>query len=80
MDRDGTKDGFDLGLTRAVAEAVRVPVVASGGCGSIAHMAEVLSEGRAAAALAASIFHFGEVRLGDAKAGLRERGIEVRAA
>ena len=80
MDRDGTRDGFDLRLTRAVAEAVKAPVVASGGCGSIDHLAEALTEGRAAAALAASIFHFGEVRLRDAKDGLRERGIEVRAA
>jgi imidazole glycerol-phosphate synthase subunit HisF len=80
MDRDGTKDGFDLGLTRAVAEAVPVPVVASGGCGSVAHMAEVLTEGRASAALAASVFHFGEIRLQEAKVGLRERGIEVRLA
>jgi imidazole glycerol-phosphate synthase subunit HisF len=79
MDRDGTRDGFDVLLTRAVAEAVGVPVVASGGCGSVAHMAEVLTEGRASAALAASIFHFGEIRLREAKAGLRERGIEVRA-
>jgi cyclase len=80
MDRDGTRDGFDLLLTRTVADAVKVPVVASGGCGSVEHMAEVLSEGRASAALAASIFHFGEVRLRDAKAGLLARGIEVRAA
>ena len=80
MDRDGTKDGFDLALTRAVADAVKVPVVASGGCGSVDHIAEVLTEGRAGAALAASVFHFGELRLGDVKAALRERGIEVRAA
>jgi cyclase len=80
MDRDGTRDGFDLRLTRAVADAVKVPVVASGGCGSVEHMAEVLGEGRATAALAASIFHFGELRLRDAKAGLLARGIEVRAA
>jgi cyclase len=80
MDRDGTKDGFDVPLTRAVAGAVKVPVVASGGCGSVDHMAEVLTAGRASAALAASIFHYGEVRLGDAKAALRARGIEVRAA
>jgi cyclase len=78
MDRDGTRDGFDLGLTRAVAEAVCVPVVASGGCGNVAHMAEVLSEGRASAALAASIFHFGEIRIPDAKAQLRDAGIAVR--
>jgi cyclase len=79
MDRDGTKDGFDLALTRAVAEAVRVPVVASGGCGSVAHMAAVLREGGASAALAASIFHFGEVRIPEAKAELKAAGIEVRS-
>jgi cyclase len=78
MDRDGTKDGFDVPLNRAVSEAVRVPVVASGGCGSVAHMAEVLREGKASAALAASVFHFGEIRLPDARAQLRAAGIEVR--
>ena len=78
MDRDGTKDGFDLRLTRAVAEAVPVPVVASGGCGSVEHMAAALTEGRASAALAASVFHFGEIRIPDAKARLRAAGVEVR--
>jgi cyclase len=78
MDRDGTKDGFDVALTRAVADAVNVPVVASGGCGSVAHMAEVLGDGRASAALAASVFHFGEIRLADARSELRARGVEVR--
>jgi cyclase len=78
MDRDGTKDGFDLVLTRAVTDAVRVPVVASGGCGSVAHMAEVLTQGGASAALAASIFHFGEVRLPEARTALRAAGVEVR--
>jgi len=78
MDRDGTKDGFDLELTRAVAEAVRVPVVASGGCGSVDHMAAVLTEGKASAALAASVFHFGEIRLAEAKARLLAAGVEVR--
>ena len=78
MDRDGTRDGFDVELTRAATSAVRVPVVASGGCGSVAHMAEVLSQGGASAALAASLFHFGELRIPDAKARLREAGIEVR--
>jgi len=78
MDRDGTKDGFDLALTRAVADAVRVPVVASGGCGSVAHMAEALSVGRASAALAASVFHFGEIRIPEAKAELLARGVCVR--
>ena len=78
MDRDGTKDGYDLALTRAVAEAVRVPVVASGGCGSVAHMAEVLTAGQASAALAASVFHFGEIRFPEAKAELLARGVCVR--
>src|SRR4029079_1252678 len=66
MDRDGTKDGFDVALNRAVAEAVGVPVIASGGCGSVAHMTEVLTAGKASAALAASVFPFGDIRLGDA--------------
>ncbi|MCU0240840.1 MAG: imidazole glycerol phosphate synthase subunit HisF [Vicinamibacteria bacterium] len=78
MDRDGTKDGFDVALTRAIARAVRVPVIASGGCGLVAHMADVLSAGEASAALAASIFHFGEVRIPDAKRELRAAGIPVR--
>jgi cyclase len=78
MDRDGTRDGYDVPLTRAVADAVNVPVVASGGCGSVAHMAEVLTVGRASAALAASIFHFGEVRIAQAKAELRAADVEVR--
>ena len=78
MDRDGTRDGFDLPLTRAVSEAVNVPVIASGGCGTVEHLAEALTEGRASAALAASIFHFGDVRIGEAKARLASMGIEVR--
>jgi cyclase len=78
MDRDGTKDGFDVPLTRAVADAVRVPVVASGGCGTVAHMAEALTEGRASAVLAASVFHFGEIRIPEAKAELLRAGVEVR--
>ena len=78
MDRDGTKDGFDVPLTRAVADAVRVPVVASGGCGTVAHMAEALTEGHASAALAASVFHFGEIRIPEAKAELLRAGVEVR--
>jgi cyclase len=79
MDRDGTRAGFDVALTRAVSDAVRVPVVASGGCGSVEHMAEVLTDGGASAALAASLFHFGEIRIPEAKARLRQAGIEVRA-
>jgi cyclase len=78
MDRDGTKEGYDLSLTRAVADAVPVPVVASGGCGAVEHMTAVLTEGRAGAALAASVFHFGEIRIGDAKARLWAAGVEVR--
>ncbi len=78
MDRDGTKDGFDLALTRAVSDAVPVPVVASGGCGTVEHMAAALTEGGASAALAASVFHFGEIRIPDAKARLRAAGVEVR--
>ena len=77
MDRDGTKDGFDIGLNRTISEAVRVPVVASGGCGNVQHMADVLKVG-ASAALAASVFHFGEIRIPEAKAQLHEAGIEVR--
>jgi cyclase len=78
MDRDGTKDGYDVPLTRAVSDAVRVPVIASGGCGSVAHLAEALTEGHASAALAASIFHFGEVRIPDARRALAEAGVPVR--
>ncbi len=78
MDADGTKDGFDVDLTAAVAKAVRIPVIASGGCGSVPHMTEVLTRGKASAALAASIFHFGEIRIPDAKAALREAGVIVR--
>jgi len=78
MDRDGTKDGFDLVLTRAVADAVRVPVIASGGCGSVAHMQEAFLQGGASAALAASVFHFGEIRIPQARAELLAAGVPVR--
>ncbi|MCB1917593.1 MAG: imidazole glycerol phosphate synthase subunit HisF [Rhodocyclaceae bacterium] len=78
MDRDGTKSGFDLGLTRAVADAVRIPVIASGGVGSLSHLADGVSEGRADAVLAASIFHFGEHTVREAKELMQARGIEVR--
>jgi cyclase len=78
MDRDGTRDGFDLGLTRAVSEAVTVPVIASGGAGNLEHLAQGVLQGKADAVLAASIFHFGEYTLRDAKAHLKTRGIEVR--
>lgn len=78
MDRDGTKIGFDLGLTRAVSDAVRIPVIASGGVGTLEHLAEGVSEGRADAVLAASIFHFGQHTVREAKELMRARGIEVR--
>ncbi|MCZ7563043.1 MAG: imidazole glycerol phosphate synthase subunit HisF [Burkholderiales bacterium] len=78
MDRDGTRAGFDLALTRAIAEAVEVPVIASGGVGSLEHLAEGVIEGKADAVLAASIFHFGEYTVREAKACMAARGIEVR--
>ena len=78
MDRDGTKDGYDLALTRAIADAVTVPVIASGGAGTPAHFADALTDGGADAALAASVFHFGEMRIADVKRHLAGRGIPVR--
>jgi imidazole glycerol-phosphate synthase subunit HisF len=78
MDRDGTKSGFDLALTRAVAEAVSVPVIASGGVGNLDHLADGVLEGKADAVLAASIFHFGEYTVRAAKQHLASRGIEMR--
>ena len=78
MDRDGTRSGFDLGLTRAVSDAVGVPVIASGGVGRLEHLVDGVLEGRADAVLAASIFHFGEFTVAQAKACMAGRGIEVR--
>jgi cyclase len=78
MDRDGTKSGFDLELTRAVADAVEVPVIASGGVGALEHLADGIQIGGADAVLAASIFHYGEYTVGEAKALLAARGIPVR--
>ncbi len=78
MDCDGRKDGYDLELTRAVAEAVNIPVIASGGAGNLEHLHQALDAGRASAVLAASIFHFGEFTIGEAKQYLRERGILMR--
>ena len=78
MDRDGTKEGYDLELTRLVAEAVNVPVVASGGAGKMSHFYDVLTEGKADAALAASLFHFGIINMRDLKKYLAERGVSVR--
>jgi cyclase len=78
MDRDGTKDGYDLELTRAVAESVNVPVIASGGAGTVEHLAEVVLSGKADAVLAASIFHYGEISIREAKDYLYARGVPVR--
>ncbi|WP_430432992.1 imidazole glycerol phosphate synthase subunit HisF [Methyloversatilis sp.] len=78
MDRDGTKNGFDLALTRAVSDAVRIPVIASGGVGNLDHLVNGVVEGGADAVLAASIFHFGQHTVREAKERMRERGIEVR--
>jgi imidazole glycerol-phosphate synthase subunit HisF len=78
MDRDGTKDGYDLELTRAVSDAVSVPVIASGGAGSLEHFHDALVDGRADAALAASLFHFGIHTIAEAKQYLADRGVEVR--
>jgi len=78
MDRDGTKTGFDLALNKAVSNAVQVPVIASGGVGNLQHLVDGVVEGEADAVLAASIFHFGEYSIGQAKQYMRERGITVR--
>lgn len=78
MDADGTKDGFDVELTRTVSEAVNIPVIASGGCGNAEHILEVLTRGKADAALAASIFHFKEYTIEDVKKYLRDNGVVVR--
>ena len=78
MDRDGTRDGFDIALTRAVADAVPIPVIASGGVGTLSHLADGVRAGHADAVLAASIFHFGQHTVGEAKRYLAANGIEVR--
>jgi imidazole glycerol-phosphate synthase subunit HisF len=78
MDCDGTRDGYDIELTRAVSDAVRIPVIASGGAGRVEHFYEALVVGGASAVLAASLFHFGELSIGDVKTYLRSRGVEVR--
>jgi cyclase len=78
MDRDGTRSGFDIALTRAVSDAVSVPVIASGGVGRLEHLAEGVERGHADALLAASVFHFGEITVGEAKRFLAARGIEMR--
>jgi imidazole glycerol-phosphate synthase subunit HisF len=78
MDRDGTGKGFDIELTRAIADAVRVPVIASGGVGTLDHLVEGIRDGHAAAVLAASIFHFGTFSIGEAKRHLSANGIPMR--
>ena len=78
MDADGTKDGYDIEITRAVADAVKIPVVASGGAGCPRHLFEAVTEGKASAALAASIFHYGEYTIAETKQYMAERGVPVR--
>lgn len=78
MDRDGTKDGYDIELTRRISESVNIPVIASGGCGSLEHFYEVLTNGKADAALAASVFHYKEFSIGQVKEYLKKKGIAVR--
>lgn len=78
MDCDGTRNGYDIELTRAVSDAVRIPVIASGGAGKVEHFYKALVDGGASAVLAASLFHFGELTIGDVKTYLRGRGVEVR--
>ena len=78
MDRDGTRQGFDLPLTRAIADSIRIPVIASGGVGTLHHLVEGVRDGHASAVLAASIFHFGEFTIGEAKAHMGRAGIPVR--
>jgi cyclase len=78
MDRDGMRDGYDIALTRAVSDAVRIPVIASGGAGKLEHFYDAFTSGGASAVLAASLFHFGELTIGDLKTYLRGRGVVVR--
>ncbi len=78
MDRDGAKSGFDIALTRAVSDAVPVPVIASGGVGNLDHLVEGVRDGHASAVLAASIFHFGDYTIGEAKAHMAEAGLPIR--
>jgi len=78
MDRDGTREGFNLALTRAIADAVSIPVIASGGVGTLDHLVEGVREGHASAVLAASIFHFGEHTIREAKQHMAREGVAVR--
>ena len=78
MDQDGVKNGYDLGVTRAISESVGIPVIASGGAGSLDHLVEGIKDGKADAVLAASIFHFGQYSVSQAKQYMAARGIEMR--
>ena len=78
MDQDGVKSGYDLGITRAISEALSIPVIASGGAGNLDHLVDGIQKGKADAVLAASIFHFGEYSIPEAKHYMAERGIEMR--
>jgi cyclase len=78
MDKDGTKDGYDLPITRTLSETLDIPIIASGGAGNIEHMYNAFTKGKADAALAASIFHFGEYTIGEAKEYLKAKGVAVR--
>jgi cyclase len=78
MDKDGTKDGYDLPITRTLSETLDIPIIASGGAGNIEHMYDAFTKGKADAALAASIFHFGEYTIGEAKEYLKTKGVAVR--
>jgi cyclase len=78
MDRDGTRDGFELVITRAITDSVDIPVIASGGVGTLQHLADGVTEGGADAVLAASIFHFGEYTVGEAKVFMADQGITMR--
>jgi cyclase len=80
MDRDGTKSGFDIPLTRAIADAISIPVIASGGVGTLDHMVEGVTEGHASAVLAASIFHFGTYSIQETKTHMQAAGVPVRLA
>jgi cyclase len=78
MDQDGMKNGFDLGVTRAISDAVNIPIIASGGVGNLQHLVDGVVEGKADAVLAASIFHFGEYTVPEAKQFMRAQGVDVR--
>ena len=78
MDKDGTKSGYDIDLTRSISDLLNIPIIASGGAGKLEHLANVIKEGKASAILAASIFHFGEISIKEAKAYLNSKGIQVR--